>query len=286
MRGRKRVGTAASRGKAKTGVLAPEPLAKPVSAAENSILPPNTVLPAEPPAEPLAKQHIDQNTPQISPPENPLSLSSSVSLESIPTERKTPRKRTSSRKQIQPTYVPREDTKKVIQERLAKCAAWEGLPEDTKENIVRRLERACYNCVIDQCSELYIEKSWDQMEFVNRYSSVVYKLISNIDLSREYHANSPEPSSFGDKIIRGEINVLIAPLMSSYEMFPEATQKERDILDFRAGQKVQKKFTTRYGCPKCGQHKAEPKEVQTAANDEISRFNLLCLICSHTWFQK
>lgn len=276
MRGRKRTGAAATRGKPKEPVLSPLP---------TSDTPKNGTLCAD---------------PATIPAENALSLSSSISTENINPETKTPRKRTSSRKQIQPTYIPRDDTKKVILGALEKCAAWGSINEDAKESVVRRVERACYNCVIDQCSDLYIEKSWDQVEFVNRYSAIVYKLISNIDLSRKYHAGSDKaeilpmastepvlnPVSLGDKIILGKIDITTAPLMSSYEMFPEATQKERDILEFRAGQKVQKKFTTRYGCPKCGQHKAEPKEVQTAANDEISRFNLLCLICNHTWFQK
>ncbi len=271
MRGRKRATNGATtRGKPKEVILQPsENIALQAVAA-----PTNTDI------QPQMNQ-----IPSL-PSENLLSLSSSMSAETIPIEQRTPRKRTSSRKQIQPTYIPRDDTKKVIQDRLEKCISWALIQEDAKENIVRRVERACYNCVIDQCSDLYIEKSWDQIEFINRYSAVVYKLISNVDLSREYHAKSAEPNSFGDKLIRGEINIIIAPLMSSYEMFPEATQKERDILEFRAGQKVQKKFTTRYSCPKCGQRKAEPKEVQTSANDEISRFNLLCLICSHTWFQK
>lgn len=229
----------------------------------------------------------DTKSAEITPTDT-LSLSSSISSESIQIEHKAPKRRSSSRKQVQVTYNPREDTKKIIQNSLEKCLAWASVAEETRESVVRRVERACYNCVIDQCSELYIEKSWDQMEFVNRYSSTVYKLVSNINLSREYFsANNPtEAASFGDKIIRGEINPVHSPLMSSYEMFPEATQKERDILDFRSEQKVQKKFTTRYRCAQCGQHKAEPKEVQTAANDEISTFNLLCLVCGHTWFQK
>ena len=36
--------------------------------------------------------------------------------------------------------------------------------------------------------------------------------------------------------------------------------------------------------PKCGAKKAQPKEVQTRAPDELSSTNLKCLECNFTWF--
>lgn len=158
-------------------------------------------------------------------------------------------------------------------------AIFENTSNEYKETLARRMERACYNKVIIACTKEFIPCVWSEARFVHRYSTECYRVLAN--LGNNLFIFSDYLSS---KLASGEIKPTEVAELTSEELDPEASREEREAIEIRKRQKVEKKYTERYTCPRCKSKKAEYSESgATRSLDEISTFAMRCLVCDHTW---
>ncbi len=178
--------------------------------------------------------------------------------------------------------TPREIVKKKFLKVCEMDENFASLNDDVKMNIIRRLERSCLNKTIESCKNDLILNSWNDPKFIERYSTVTYMHLSN--LNKNGVIVSP---TYLKKICEGVIDPKCVMDMTSYEMCPEATETERELLKIRLNQKVKEKYTDRHPCKNCGSNKV--KYIETSGRslglDEISMFHFTCDECEYTWMK-
>ncbi len=143
------------------------------------------------------------------------------------------------------------------------------------EQMSRRLERGCLNKTVEECSSEQIECLWNNKIFVERYSSECARIAHNIDI-KNY-------AKLVLKLYSDELHPKDVSYMRTCDINPDALEEEVNEITIRSQQKVQKKFSDRYTCPKCKQRKTEFEGTQTSSADEISALKLKCLNCDHFW---
>lgn len=171
----------------------------------------------------------------------------------------------------------REEAKKAFVKIFQKYPEWNDIDQNTKDTIIRRLERGCHTHTIQLSNAEFIPRLWTESRFLNRYSIECYRISSNID--PDSGAKSRE---LGLRIISGKLDVREISEMSSESLNPEASLAERTELAIRRKQKIDMKYCNDK-CDKCGAKKVIRIEKQTRSADELSNFHFKCDECKHTW---
>lgn len=162
-----------------------------------------------------------------------------------------------------------------------KYPAWTSLGQDKRETIIRRIERNCFEVTINQCMLDGIDRLWSNPKFVNRYSSVCFKVAANLTVDEK-----KEDSTFLlDGLILGSIDPYKVAEMNSAELCPAASIAERRTIEIRQKQKVPMKVSRAYTCSKCKGTETVYKEYQGRAIDEASSKSVRCIQegCGHIW---
>jgi len=172
-----------------------------------------------------------------------------------------------------------EDPRKIISALLAdilmKYSSFSSTVEDKRARIIRHLERSCYTRVITLCEHEFINRRWTDKIFVERYNTECFRIMSNLDNNEELIK----------KIISGTIDPLNISNISSYELNPQSSEKERDFIKMRLDQKLDVKVSDKYKCVKCDARKVQYREFQKRALDEASSFMMECMECRHRWIK-
>jgi DNA-directed RNA polymerase subunit M/transcription elongation factor TFIIS len=171
----------------------------------------------------------------------------------------------------------RAKTKHVFSAILLKNQKYALLSQDQKDTIVRRIERACYNKSIDIASEMAIDPVVGSQNFIVIYSAECMRILYNID------PDTVADRTLADKIVDGSIDLNKIADMTSEELNPEASKKERDEITLRQNQKTDIKVSRKYKCKKCGGNETIPIEYQSRAADEASSRSIKCVICDNIW---
>lgn len=159
----------------------------------------------------------------------------------------------------------------------ASSPTWGAIPPDTQYAYIRRIERECFNAVVDYCTAAGIERKWTEKKFADRYSTVCSSILYNLDI------NSSIGSDYLiNNLLSGGINVSDLPFLSAAAMAPAASQEERDMIALRQQQKVDLKVTKDFKCGNCGSTEATLIEYQARSADEPSNFSIKCVRCGKT----
>lgn len=155
---------------------------------------------------------------------------------------------------------------------------WQQLDYARRDMLTRRMERNCFEVVIDNCIRDGTSRLFTNPVFVNRYSAICSRLISNLDIK------GPVGSDFLLKnIINGTIDVYNVANLTSFELCPEASHEERSIIELRRRQKADNKVSRAYVCKKCGGNETIPIEYQGRSVDEGSSRSIKCVNCEYVW---
>lgn len=157
-------------------------------------------------------------------------------------------------------------------------AEWVTIPADAQETIIRRIERGCFEVVISDCKSAGINRLFTEKKFVDRYSAICARVISNLDLN-----GSVGSSYLLKKVIQGSINPHDVALLPSYDLCPEASVALRGEIAARQNQVTATKVSRAYKCRKCGKNETIPKCAQTRAADEGESMSVTCVHCDHHW---
>lgn len=152
---------------------------------------------------------------------------------------------------------------------------WTSLTEKQQEDIVRKIERCCYNHTVITCTQEFIACLWDNPKFIQRYSAECYRIIGNLDFRTT-------DGALGRNVFSGVVDVNKICDLSSYDLNPSATQAEVDEINLRIRQHVDKKYSTDV-CEKCQSQTVLRVKVQTRAADELASFHYKCDTCNNTW---
>lgn len=191
-------------------------------------------------------------------------------------------KQTGSQPFILPTANEMPAERIIMRERIREACShtqeWFLIDDDEADQHVQKMERDCYNKVISSCTADGIDRLWTDAKFRDRYSAECYKLLANLDAESSVNSHW-----LVEQIIEGVVDPSKVSELSSFEMCPEASKEERDMIELRKQQVVTRKFSKNYICRKCGHNETELSEQQTRALDEQATIFKECLECHHRW---
>lgn len=178
--------------------------------------------------------------------------------------------------------LPRQrlQARNVLRKALMSHDKFAAMKPENLDAVIRRIERDCYNEVILQCKQEFVDATWQNMAFLGRYQSLIYKYSINLDVR-----SSLESSYLGDQIVAGGIKPEEITRYTSKDINPDASASERATIELRQQQKIEKKSTDRYQCNKCFARRATVEEVQHKRVDDGGTNRIVCLECSNVWFK-
>jgi transcription elongation factor S-II len=154
---------------------------------------------------------------------------------------------------------------------------------DQSDSISRNIEKGVFNCVIRQCLEKQISRSWGDPVFKRLYISKIRSIYTNLK-EDTYVGNS----EFRKRVLDGEYKWEKIAELQAHEIYPE---NWKDIFDKRAKRdrlKYEMKpeaMTDMFKCHRCGSRSCSYYEVQTRSADEPMTQFVNCLDCGNRWKQ-
>jgi len=150
---------------------------------------------------------------------------------------------------------------------------WLTCDDDWKITMVRRMERSCMNAVLEECEHSGIDRRFTDQKFIARYSAAAMKVADALERS-EYLLAS---------LIDETIDCNDVGKLSSMELCPDASAKERAEIAERKRQKTANKVSRAHVCRVCGGDKTIKIEQQSRAVDELSTWSIKCTDCGNVW---
>jgi DNA-directed RNA polymerase subunit M/transcription elongation factor TFIIS len=160
----------------------------------------------------------------------------------------------------------------------AESSVWTTLTNADRATFARRIERGCFEVVIEECTICGIDRLFTDKKFVSRYSTTCAKIMANLNTR-----GAVQSDYLISRIISGEIDPYDIAKMDSYRLCPQASEKERKIIQLRREQKGVMKVSRAHVCSKCGGNATIIQEYQARAGDEGSTHSIKCVICEHVW---
>jgi len=162
------------------------------------------------------------------------------------------------------------------------------LPLSMQYDIVKLIECSCLKYTLEKLSILehnYNEKYFvNNKIFINEYSAVYYKIISNID--KVSSVSSCELiAKISDFYLNEPARIDDLPYMTSAELSPNKNDELRKIVYIRQNIQIDKKFSQNYTCPRCKLKKAVYTETQRRSADEAADIRLECTGCGCIWYK-
>lgn len=152
--------------------------------------------------------------------------------------------------------------------------------------ISKKIERGCYNFMVDEMSRRNVQINWNNREVISFYSNKLFQLMINID--PESSVNEPyKEDGLNDylycRIMNDEIDPQILAYMDAYELNPHINVKYHNNIKIRKKQGYKKKTTKAYKCKECGDRNTTLTVAQTRAGDEGQTLFIKCETCMHQW---
>jgi len=168
--------------------------------------------------------------------------------------------------------------RKIIGQTCAEnCAAWEELPNIRKDALARRIERSCFNATIASCIDDGIDRLFTEKKFIERYSSICFRVISNLN------KNVVAQSTLIEDILAKRVDETEIATLASDQLCAEANLAIRETIAARMSQKAHIKVSKSHTCRKCQCKETIVVEYQGRASDEASSFSIRCVNCNFIW---
>jgi DNA-directed RNA polymerase subunit M/transcription elongation factor TFIIS len=174
----------------------------------------------------------------------------------------------------------REIMKDLINASCAKSRSWGALCAEKQASIVRKIERSCLNNAVITCERDGLDRRFGSgnSPFIMRYQANCYRIISNIDIDSSVHTEY-----LINQICNNNIDIDNIATLSSYELYPLASQAERDEINMRKEQRIEQKVSRMYTCRRCGKSETTSIEYAPRAADELTSRSIKCIHCNNIW---
>jgi DNA-directed RNA polymerase subunit M/transcription elongation factor TFIIS len=185
----------------------------------------------------------------------------------------------------------RARSKLVLLKACSNSPDWYNLDEAIRICIIDKLEQGCYIASDGT---------------INHYSALIFNVSQNLDITSQIAASATcatvatndimtgtSTSAVGgaaapsthlvNRLISGEIGPETVGAMTSFDMYPKASEAERKEIMKRRGQKLEQKVSKTYICRKCKGNETIYLEYIGSASDEASKLSIKCVKCSYIW---
>lgn len=157
---------------------------------------------------------------------------------------------------------------------MCQCPEFLKLSEDEQSHMVAQIEKSCLNITIQKANTDHFEASWENPLFKRSYAILIMEIVDALDYAKHQYLT--------DKLLGGEIK---ASEVGGLQMLVPKSEIHH-MLDQRRTVKLERKTTSLYTCPNCGQKKATFQEVQLRSADEGKDTQLECVFCGHKWIER
>lgn len=181
--------------------------------------------------------------------------------------------------------------------------------ESTLSQVSRAIEKGCHNANIDKAINKNIPPFWENERFVQQYSAVVYRVVTNLDPSSSVNQNQ-NPTMRRYLIDKIYLSTLIQIMcdeseyaeywgiiqsmcdlvaldklgyMNSDDLNPHINEPYKQQIKIRSEQQVDEKVTHMYVCPQCGARESKYRRMQTRSGDEGYTLFFTCKHCGCCW---
>ncbi len=149
---------------------------------------------------------------------------------------------------------------------------------DDRLLLVEKLERSCFNHMINKANIDNIPIKWDDERFRDIYHVLCAKISSNISQSGVVK-NTYLPNA----ILSGMININDLPKMSSQDLFPDIY---RDVISkIEKSKNVTQTVCTSsmYKCRRCHKNECTIENRYNRSLDEGVNLSVTCVACGYEW---
>lgn len=175
--------------------------------------------------------------------------------------------------------MEREKIRSMFSDILAEAPDWAAVDAEARTKIIAQLERGCYNAAITECTDRGIVRAFSNPPFVERYSAKCMLVSANLRPSVVL------ATTLLRRILDGTVAASSVAGMSSEQLCPESSARERSEIDLRSRQKIDRKLSRMHKCRKCGRDETVYLDFQMARGDEDSTLSIKCIHCQHVWRQ-
>lgn len=180
----------------------------------------------------------------------------------------------------------------LIKDKLSKWEEWDRQSPELKSKQVMLIERGCHNYTIDIADDEGYEKKFDDRLFAMTYSSLIHKILSNLDVKDDnsqlinfimWNCDKSDDNYDATSTLKYENPLLSLAKMSAEELCPNSNKQIRDVLESRKKQVIKKNICKLFTCPKCKHNETTTETKQSKALDEGSTQYIKCERCQYRW---
>lgn len=152
-----------------------------------------------------------------------------------------------------------------------------ALPADVQTRHIINVERSIFHHALEVAEERDIPRNWENTSFCNLYNLITYRVQKNLDVKQDTYLI--------ENIISGNIDDTTVGSLKSKELSPLKSKAIIDEIETRRKQRMVKKYSTQYKCPKCRNRKTSVISMQLRSLDEGSTLIITCAMddCLHEW---
>lgn len=161
---------------------------------------------------------------------------------------------------------------------MLKNSCFSRLTLRTQRDFVMRMERSCYNTAIDKATEQNVIPSWFIEEFVDIYSVLCAKILSNIDPDGITQNDYLVPA-----IVTEQIDIDKIAQLKSMDLLPKKYEQIQKVIEISRNQEIDISYTDMYTCSRCGHNKCKEKNRYNRSLDEGVNKRIECIKCGKFW---
>jgi len=139
-----------------------------------------------------------------------------------------------------------------------------------------KIERSCFNYCIESANDNNVIPSWDIDLFKDIYTSICYKVSTNLDPDGLIKNKQLALDLLNDKI-----SIKRLPKLTSLEMFPQKYVNIIERLEASKNIKNTIKTTSMYICKKCKENKCTIENLYNRSLDEGVNLKITCVNCGY-----
>lgn len=159
---------------------------------------------------------------------------------------------------------------------LNKYENFQKVKWNDKTKLLIKIERSCFNYSIDSANDNNIIPSWDIELFNDIYTSICYKVSTNLDPT-----GLVKNKQLAIDLLNGKISIKRLPRLTSLDMFPQKHAPVLKRLEASKNIKNNIKTTSMYICGKCKENKCTIENLYNRGLDEGVNLKITCVNCGH-----
>ena len=141
------------------------------------------------------------------------------------------------------------------------------------------IEASCYRETERIVAENNTSTNNADGSFLNTYSRCTSRISAHLDTPIDANDRDCLPH----RLLCGTVNIATIGEINDAELYPQQTARVRELHELQLRQKVTKKTSSNFKCPKCHKKNVTIEKVQYRCLDEPANYRAECVQCHHNW---